>query len=141
MATSLAPCPILVPQKDGTVKERPFAECTVEKLKLAVKHKRTPPKPLPEEATARVDSYRGALDRHYPKDSHIRVSARVERGKVLISLRDIPDEQLSTLIKALRSRFVGSGLPSTEALLTAQGGAPRACRQGARRHAVRGQRP
>jgi hypothetical protein len=99
------PTPILVPQKDGTVKEKPFAECTVEELKLAVKHKRTPPKPLPEEATARVDSYRGALDRHFPKDSHIRVSARVERGKVLISLRDIPDEQMSTLIKALRDNL------------------------------------
>jgi hypothetical protein len=96
------PTPILVPQKDGTVKEKPFAECTAEELKLALKHKRSPPKPLPEEATARLESYRDALERHFTRQSRVRVSARVERGKVFITLRDIPEAQMGTLIKALR---------------------------------------
>jgi hypothetical protein len=96
------PTPILVPKEDGTLEQKPFAGCTVEELKRAVKAKRrTPPTPLPESATSRVEFYRGVLDRHFTKDSHIRVSARVERGKLLISLRDFPDEQLPTLIEAL----------------------------------------
>jgi hypothetical protein len=86
------PTPILVPKEDGTLEE----------LKLAVKAKRrTPPTPLPESASSRVEFYRNVLDRHFTKNSHIRVSARVERGKLLISLRDFPDEQLPTLIEAL----------------------------------------
>ena len=45
--------------------------------------------------------YRSALERHFTKDSHIQVRARVERDKLLISLRDFPGEQLPTLIEAL----------------------------------------
>jgi hypothetical protein len=96
------PTPIQVPQKDGSVKVKPFAECTAEELKLAVKAKRNPLKPLNEDAKARLETYRDAVERHFTRQSSIRVSARVERGKVFISLRDIPEEKMSTLIKALR---------------------------------------
>jgi hypothetical protein len=95
------PTPIRVPHEDGTVEQKPFAECSVEELKLAVKHQRTPPKPLPESATARVAACRDALDRYLSGEHHIRVSARVERGQVLLSLKDIPEEKMSTVIEAL----------------------------------------
>jgi hypothetical protein len=100
--------PIQVPMEDGTVESKPFAECTVEELKLAVKHKRTPPTPLPTSATARVELYRSVLDKHFGKESHILVSARVERGKVLISLKDIPDEQMSQLAEVLMDRLTSA---------------------------------
>ncbi len=95
------PTLIQVPREDGTVVQKPFAQCTVEELKLAVKHRRTPPRPLPENATARLTATRDALDRHLSGEHHIRVSARVERGQVLLSLKDIPEEKLSTVIEAL----------------------------------------
>jgi hypothetical protein len=99
------PSPIRVPQEDGTVAQKPFAECTVEELKQAVKHQRTPPKPLPASATARVAAYRDVLDQHLSGEHHIRVRARMERGQVLISLRDIPEEKMSTVIEALIDSF------------------------------------
>ncbi len=95
------PTPIQVPREDGSLEQKPFAQCTVEELKRAVKHLRAPPKPLPESVTARVELYRGALDRHFSADNHIRVSARVERGQVLLSLKDIPEAQVPKLIEAL----------------------------------------
>jgi hypothetical protein len=52
-------------------------------------------------ATARVERYRGILDERFTKESHIRVSARMERGTLLISLKDIPDEQMPMLVEAL----------------------------------------
>jgi hypothetical protein len=95
------PTPVQVPQEDDTVAQKPFSECTVEELKQALKRLRTPRTPLPASATARVQLYRGALDRHFSADNHIRVSARLERGEVLLSLKDIPEAQLPTLIEAL----------------------------------------
>ncbi|HLL00449.1 MAG TPA: hypothetical protein VK539_07695 [Myxococcaceae bacterium] len=95
------PTPIQVPQEDGSVVQKPFAECTVEELKRAIKHKRTPPKPLPEEATSRVETYRNVLDQHLSGRHSIQVSARLERGKVLISFKDVPEEQMATVIEAL----------------------------------------
>ncbi|HZI02949.1 MAG TPA: hypothetical protein VEZ71_02945, partial [Archangium sp.] len=80
------PTPIQVPQEDGTVVHKPFAECSMEELKRAIKHKRTPPKPLPENATSRLETYRSVLDQHLSERHSIQVSARVERDKVLISV-------------------------------------------------------
>ncbi|MDY7227750.1 hypothetical protein [Hyalangium rubrum] len=105
------PTPILVPQEDGTVAQKAFADCTVEELKQAVKHKRTPPTPLPESATARVMLYRQTLDQHFGKQNRIRVRAREERSQLLISLQDIPEAQMPKLIEAL----MDSLKPSNEA--------------------------
>jgi hypothetical protein len=96
------PTPIQVPQEDGSVVQKSFAECTVEELKRAIKLQRTPPKPLPESATTRVETYRNVLDQHLSGRHSIQVSARLERGKVLISLKDIPEEQMATVVEALR---------------------------------------
>jgi hypothetical protein len=59
------------------------------------------PKPLPDNATARVEACRNALDRHLSGQHHIQVSARVERGQVLLSFKDIPEEKMPTVIEAL----------------------------------------
>lgn len=96
------PTPIQVPREDGSVEQKPFAQCTVEELRLAIKHLRAPPKPLPESAQARVEATRDALDRHLSTAHHIRVSARVERGQVLLSFKDIPEEKLLTVLEALK---------------------------------------
>jgi hypothetical protein len=91
------PTPVVVPQDGGP----PFAECTVDELQRAVKHKRTPPTPLPEEAVARVQRYRDSLMRHFPEKLGIRVDARSHLGELLITLRDIPEAQMKRLAAAL----------------------------------------
>jgi hypothetical protein len=95
------PTPVVVPQEDGPPVTRPFAECTVDELQRAVKHKRTPPTPLPEEAVARVQRYRDSLLRHFPEKLSIRVDARSHLGELLITLRDIPEAQMRRLAAAL----------------------------------------
>ncbi|MDY7231747.1 hypothetical protein [Hyalangium rubrum] len=105
------PTAILVPQEDGTVAQKAFADCTMEELKAAVKHKRTPPTPLPENATARVELYRNSLEHHFGKENRVRVRARVDRDQLLISLQDIPEAQMSKVVEAL----MDSLNPSSEA--------------------------
>ncbi|HZI13765.1 MAG TPA: hypothetical protein VE153_25530 [Myxococcus sp.] len=95
------PTPVVVPQDDGPPVTRPFAECTVDELQRAVKHKRTPPTPLPDEDAARVQRYRDSLMRHFPEKLSIRVDARSHLGELLITLRDIPEAQMKRLAAAL----------------------------------------
>ncbi|WP_164015863.1 hypothetical protein [Pyxidicoccus trucidator] len=93
--------PITVPQKDGTVLSKPFADCSVEELQSAMKHKRSPPKPLPEQDAARVQHYRENLQRHFTDRLSIRVDARNHLGELLITLRDIPEKEMKRLAVAL----------------------------------------
>jgi hypothetical protein len=95
------PTVIQVPQENGTLTPKAFSQCTVEELKRAGRHLRNPPKPPSENVTSCVELYRGTLDRHFQADNPIRVSAREERGQVLLSLKDIPESQVPTLIEAL----------------------------------------
>jgi hypothetical protein len=95
------PTPVLVPQDGGPPQARPFSECTVDDLQRAVKHKRSPPTPLPEQDVARVQRYRDSLMRHFPEKLSIRVDARNHLGQLLITLRDIPEAQMKRLAAAL----------------------------------------
>ncbi|MCP3144375.1 hypothetical protein [Pyxidicoccus xibeiensis] len=89
--------PIAVPQKDGTLLSKPFADCSVEELQNAMKHKRSPPVPLPEQDVARVQRYRDNLQRHFADRLSIRVDARNHLGELLITLRDIPEKDMRRL--------------------------------------------
>lgn len=104
------PTPVVVPQDDGPPVTRPFAECTVDDLQRAVKHKRTPPVPMPEEDVARVQRYRDSLMRHFPEKLGIRVDARSHLGELLITLRDIPEPQMKRLAAALAEEHGASGV-------------------------------
>lgn len=92
---------VVVPQEGGTVLSKPFAECSVEELQSAVKHKRTPPTPLAEHDVQRVQRYRDNLQRHFTEKLSIRVDARSHMGQLLITLRDIPEKEMKRLAAAL----------------------------------------
>jgi hypothetical protein len=49
-----------------------------------------------------VDLNRGALDRHFSANNRIRVNSRVERGRVLLSHKDIPEAQVPMVMEALK---------------------------------------
>ncbi|WP_163999663.1 hypothetical protein [Pyxidicoccus caerfyrddinensis] len=93
--------PIAVPQKDGVVQSKPFADCSVEDLQSAMRHKRAPPQSLPEADAARVQHYRDNLQRHFTDRLSIRVDARNHLGELFITLRDIPEKEMKRLAAAL----------------------------------------
>ncbi|MCP3140263.1 hypothetical protein [Pyxidicoccus xibeiensis] len=92
---------VAVPQQDGTLLNKSFADCSVEELQGAVNHRRTPPVPLPEKDAARVQHYRDNLQRHFTDKLGIRVDARSHMGELLITLRDIPEKEMRRLAAAL----------------------------------------
>ncbi len=95
--------PVEIPQEDGTVTTKPFAECSVSELKLAVKHKRQPASgsPLPGADGTRVETLRQNLAQRFSQDSRVKVETRVTRGKTFISLMNVPLEELDTLTEVL----------------------------------------
>ncbi|HSP79411.1 MAG TPA: hypothetical protein VLQ93_12825, partial [Myxococcaceae bacterium] len=113
--------PIDVPREDGTVQPKPFAECTVEELRAALKQKKgqseapkptEEPKPveapeapgasapLPEVDAVRLKSLRDSLSQHLP-ESTVRLEARVHQGQTFLSLQGVPMAALERFIEAL----------------------------------------
>jgi hypothetical protein len=95
--------PIDIPQEDGTVLTRPFAECSVAELKLAVKHKRQPTSgtPLPVADGTRVENLRHMLAQRFARSYRVKVQARVTRGRTFVSVMNVPLEELDTLTEVL----------------------------------------
>jgi hypothetical protein len=96
------PTPIDVPQEEGGVVQKLFADCTVAELKRATKHKREPTQATmpPVEAT-RVQFMCDALARHFSQGGGVKFNARYQRGKALLSLQDVPLEAVERLAEAL----------------------------------------
>lgn len=114
--------PIDVPREDGTVQPKPFADCTMDELKAALKQKRAQseaapkpreePKPaetpeapgasapLPEVDAVRLKSLRDSLSQHLP-ESTVRLEARVHQGQTFLSLQGVPMAALERFIEAL----------------------------------------
>jgi hypothetical protein len=103
-ANEPGPTVIVVPIEAGTVAQKPFAECTIEDLKLAVKYKRAPVSPPSSSGEdERAGFYRDTLMGYFPSNSRFRVNARMHRGKLLLSLEDVPEADLAKLIEALKA--------------------------------------
>ncbi|HEX8826314.1 MAG TPA: hypothetical protein VF794_40790 [Archangium sp.] len=93
---------IEVPRQDGSVQRMPFADCSLEELKLALKHKRATAKvPVPAGEAARVQFLRDSLMKHFQENARVRVNARVHRGKTLLSVQDVPLADLERFAEAL----------------------------------------
>ncbi|MFL5346581.1 MAG: hypothetical protein ACJ8AT_17515 [Hyalangium sp.] len=94
---------ILVPDANGEVEAKPFADCTVEDLRKAVAHLRspTPSQPIPEEHRALYDGYLQAVMSHFPKGSPVRVMLRTLEGNTLIDFKGVPILEVIKLAQAL----------------------------------------
>ncbi len=91
-----------VPQKDGAVVQKPFAECSVEELRQAVKHKRKPAgATLPGMDAARVEFMRNSLSRHFAQGSRVQLKTSLQGGKTLLTIQGVPLEQMERLLEAL----------------------------------------
>ena len=94
---------IEVPDENGTVEKKAFASCTTEDMRKAILRKRKPAssEPIPEDQAALIQKYRSKLAHHFGTQTRVAVVARNHKGKVLLSLKDIPLEQMEKLTEAL----------------------------------------
>ncbi|WP_224364797.1 hypothetical protein [Hyalangium versicolor] len=101
------PAVIQVPDKQGQVTVKSFADCGVEDLRMALKHLRdsTPGTPFPSEDRAVVDGYREAILRAVPKGSPVRVLLDRHKEESVIEIRTLPLTQVDKLIEALLSQY------------------------------------
>jgi hypothetical protein len=91
-----------VPQKDGAVLPKPFAECSAEELRQAVKHKRKPGgATLPGVDAARVEFMRNSLSRHFAQGSRVQLKTSILGGKTILTIQGVPLEQMEQLLEAL----------------------------------------
>ncbi|MCY1076062.1 hypothetical protein [Archangium lansingense] len=94
--------PIDVPQEDGSVEQKPFAECTMEELKLAVKSKRTPSRAtMPATDAARVEFMRESLSRHFAKGARVQFKTNLKGGKTFLTIQGVPLDEVERLMEAL----------------------------------------
>jgi hypothetical protein len=97
------PTEIEVPDAKGRVEKKAFASCTTEDMRKAILRKRKPAssEPIPEEQAALIQKYRSNLAHHFGTQTRVAVVARNHKGKVLLSLKDIPLEEMEKLTEAL----------------------------------------
>jgi hypothetical protein len=97
------PTPIAVPKEDGSVETKAFADCTVEELKRATKHKRPKKGAEPsEQEQIRIQALKDSFARHFAEaSSRTRVNSRVYMGKSYVTLQDVPVTELERLAEAL----------------------------------------
>jgi len=95
--------PIDVPQKEGGAPVRKsFSECSLEELRMAVKHKRTPSQETqPASDTARVELMRESLSRHFAKGARVQLKTSSNRGKTVVTIQGVPLEDMERLMEAL----------------------------------------
>ena len=99
------PTLIEVPDDKGQVSVLPFSKCSVEQMRLALRHKRKPAstKPLPQEKVVLAEQYSEAVARRFPqgKGTLVKVTLRNQKGKAVLDFKGIPVEQVLQLAEAL----------------------------------------
>lgn len=94
--------PIDVPQEDGRVVQKPFADCTMEELKRAVKSKRQPSRAtMPATDAARIDYMRESLSRHFAQGARVQFKTKLKGGKTFLTIQGVPLEEVERLTEAL----------------------------------------
>jgi len=94
--------PIDVPGEGGAVAPKPFAECSLEELKRAVKHKRKPlKKTMPAPDAARVDFMRESFSRHFAQGARVQLKTSVQGRKTLLTIQGVPLDDVERLMEAL----------------------------------------
>jgi hypothetical protein len=105
-AGGLDAVPIDVPREGEAVARKPFAECSLEELRQAVKHKREPSRAtLPATDAARIQFMRDCFSRHFAKGVRVELKTSVQRGKTLLTIQGVPLDDMERLMEALMDGF------------------------------------
>jgi hypothetical protein len=94
---------IEVPGENGAVTPKPFGECSVADIRLAIRRKRKPAssKPLPAAELAFADQVREVVAGRFGLGEAVRVQVRNHKGKAVLDFKGIPLAQLGKLGEAL----------------------------------------
>ncbi|HVG58550.1 MAG TPA: hypothetical protein VNA24_08340 [Hyalangium sp.] len=103
-----------VPNEHGEVDTRFFGECTVTDLRKALQRLRRPTssKPLPADTRSRAEQCRTLWSAYFPEKLGVRVEVSNRKGKAVMSLKDIPLEQLEQLTALLAPTLQPARVPS-----------------------------
>lgn len=98
--------PLDVPREGGRLERKSFAECSLEEVRRAVKHKRKPTGvTAPESDVARVEFLRSSLSRHFAQGARVQLKTSVQGGKTLLTIQGVPLENMERLLDALMDGF------------------------------------
>jgi hypothetical protein len=101
-AAELGSTPIDVPGKEGAVAQKPFAECSLEELRKATKHKQEPSQATePASDTARVEFLRQCVSKHFAQGARVQLKTSVQDGKTLLTIQGVPLNDLERLVEML----------------------------------------
>jgi hypothetical protein len=103
-----------VPDEHGEVNTKFFGECTVADLRKALQRLRKPTssKPLPDGTRARAGQCRAFWEAYFPEKTGVRVQVSNHKGKAVMSLKEIPLEQMEQLTALLGSTLQPARAPS-----------------------------
>jgi hypothetical protein len=91
-----------VPQEAGPSLRKPFSECSVEELERATRAQRTPVQSLlPAADEARLQVLKDTVGKHFENVAPVRLTTRVQGGKTLLSVQDVPMSEVTRLTEAL----------------------------------------
>ncbi len=97
------PLAIDVPQDDGKVLIKTFAECSVDEVERATRAKNAPPParvPVPDQA--RLLFFEDSIFRNFNGVAPVRFTAHNEDGQTYLNLQNVPMSQVARLMKALQ---------------------------------------
>jgi hypothetical protein len=103
MGADPGPLAIEVPQDNGKVLIKTFAECSVDEVERATRAKNAPPParvPVPDQA--RLLFFEDSLFRSFEGVAPVRFTAQNEEGKTLLNLQGVPMSEVPRLIQALQ---------------------------------------
>jgi hypothetical protein len=93
---------IAVPDEEGTLRRKPFCECTEEELGWAIAQSRPRPRGRPLRAEAYcVQRLRDGLQKRLVQGPWKKVPATVLKGRIYVSLKNVPVAELEPLVGAL----------------------------------------
>jgi hypothetical protein len=98
---------VVVPQDNGDLKPKHFADCSTRELREALEHLRSPGSYLPVSPAdrARYDWYHEVILRHFPKG--VRVRMHNDEGKTLFDFEGIPVSQVNKFLALLKEKPSG----------------------------------
>jgi hypothetical protein len=98
--------PIDVPQEGGAVVQKRFAECSLEELRQAAKHKRKPSRAtMPATDADRLQFLRDSFSRHFAQGGRVQLKTSIQGGETLLTIQGVPLAQVERLMEALLDGF------------------------------------
>ncbi|HEX5747130.1 MAG TPA: hypothetical protein VFZ09_12880 [Archangium sp.] len=98
--------PIEVPREGGKVERKSFADCSLEEMRQAAKHKRKPSRAtMPATDAARLEFLRDSFSRHFAQGGRVQLKTSIQGGETLLTIQGVPLAQVERLMEALLDGF------------------------------------